>query len=166
MVRTSTQYAFLKIALLIAAGWSARPQGWRFAIMALLTACLMALALSVTTQAELAAIAEGDLLAFWQFWAILLAGAALSGFGAGVVETTRIEDLAVTIPETPQAAFIESYPSRHLASIAALMANSPAAVLTVAARAAQRFRTLNPLPLLTPDLWPTGASPRTIYEPA
>ena len=133
--------------------------------MALLTASLMALALPFTTQAELTAIAEGDLSACWQFWAFLLAGAVLSGFGAGVVETTRFEDLKATVPETRPAAFIQNQLSSHVESLVAHLVNAPAAALTVVARISQRLRTLISLPLLTPDLWPTGATPRLIYEP-
>ena len=150
----------------IASLWSARPQGWRLAIMALLTASLMAMALSVTTQAELAIIADGNVTGFWQFWAFLLAGAVLSGFGAGVVEATRFEDLKATVPETRPAAFIQNQLSCHVESLVAHLVNAPAAALTVVARISQRLRTLISLPLLTPDLWPTGASPRIIYESA
>ena len=139
------------------------------AIMALLTASLMALALPFTTQAELTAIAEGDLSACWQIWAILLLGAALVGFGAGVVETTRFEDLAVTMPESALAAHIQNQLSRYFNALVVLMANAPSAVLLSVIRVSRRFNpfiTLRRLPLLTPDLWPSGASPRLIYESA
>ena len=152
----------------LASMWSTRPQACRLAIMALLTASLMALALSFTTEAEFAAIAEGDLSACWQFWAILLFGAVLSGFGAGVVETTRFEDLAVTIPESALAAHIQNQLSHYFNALFVLMANASSAVLLSVIRDTQRYNRFISLrlPLLTPDLWPSGASPRVTYEPA
>ena len=61
--------------------------------MTVLVGNLMMLALLFTTPADLAAIAEGDLSACWQFWTTLLVFSALIGFGAGVLDTTTFEDL-------------------------------------------------------------------------
>ena len=145
-----------------------RPDGLHLAIVALLVGLMVLMVLPFTTSADLDAIAEGDLSACWQFWAILLLGAVLSGFGAGVVETTRFEDLAVTMPESALAAHIQNQLSCYFNALVVLMANAPSAVLLSVIRVSRRFNpfiTLR-LPLLTPDLWPSGASPRLIYEPA
>ena len=135
--------------------------------MALLVGLMVLLALPFTTPADLDAIAEGDLSACWQFWTILLLGSALSGFGAGVLATTKHEDLVATLPDSPMATLIMRT-ARLIRTVVVLMANAPAAPLVVVARVSQRFNPVIslPLPLLTPDLWPSGASPRVIYEPA
>ena len=147
---------------------SYRPDGLHLAIVALLVSLMVLLALPFTTPADLVAIAEGDLSACWQLWAILLLGAALSGFGAGVLETTKHEDLLATLPDSEISTLITRAVSRLVRTVVALAVNCPAAPLVVVARVSQKF---NPfislrLPLLTPDLWPTGPSPRLIYEPA
>ena len=144
-----------------------RPDGLHLAIVALLVGLMVLMVLPFTTSADLDAIAEGDLSACWQLWAILLLGTALSGFGAGVLDTIRREDLVATLPDSEMASLIKRISSRIIGTVVALAVNSPAAPLVVVARVSQRF---NPfislrLPLLTPDLWPSGATPRLIYEP-
>ena len=56
--------------------------------------------------------------------------------------------------------------SRIIRTVVALAVDAPAAVFLVVVRISQRFNPVISPPLLTPDLWPTGASPRVIYEPA
>ena len=133
--------------------------------MALLVGLMMLLALPFTTPADLDAIADGKVPGFWVF---LLLGAALSGFGVGVLDTIKHEDLVATLPDSEIATLITRTVSRLVRTIVSLAVNSPAAPLVVVARVSQRFNRFISLrlPLLTPDLWPTGASPRVIYEPA
>ena len=147
---------------------SYRPDGLHLAITALLVSLMVMLALPFTTPADLVAIAEGDLSACWQVWATLLVFSTLSGFVAGVLETTRRVDLVATLPDSEISSLITRTVSCLVRRVVALAVNSPAAPLVVVARVSQKF---NPfislrLPLLTPDLWPTGPSPRLIYEPA
>ena len=154
-----------KTQALLASLRSYRPDGLRLAIMAVLTVGLMVLALLFTTPADLAAIADGKLPEFWVF---LLVSSALIGFGAGVLDTTKRADLVATLPHSPIATLITRTVSHLVRTVVALALNSPAAPLVVVARVSQRFNPLTSLllPLLTPDLWPTGATPRLIYEPA
>ena len=151
--------------ILLASLRSYRPDGWRLAIMTVLVGNLMMLALLFTTPADLAAIADGKLPEFWVF---LLVSSALIGFGAGVLDTTKRADLVATLPHSPIATLITRTVSHLVRTVVALALNSPAAPLVVGARVSQRFNPLTSLllPLLTPDLWPTGATPRLIYEPA
>ena len=149
--------------ILLASLRSYRPDGWRLAIMAVLTVYLMVLALLFTTPVDLAAIADGKFSGFWGF---LLAAAVLSGFVAGVLDTTKHEDLVATLPDSQIATLITRTVSRLVRTVVALAVNSPAAPLVVVPQISQRLRTLISRPILTPDLWPTGASPRLIYETA
>ena len=153
-----------KIQSLLVSLRSYRPDGLHLAIVALLVSLMVLLALPFTTPADLVAIAEGDLSACWQLWAILLLGAALSGFGAGVLETTKHEDLLATLPDSEISTLITRTVSRLVRTVVAFAVNCPAVPLGVVARPFISLP-LPLLPLLTPDLWPSGASPRLIYEP-
>ena len=143
---------------------SYRPDGCDLALMALLVGNLMLLALPFTTPADIAAIADGNVTGFWVF---LLVFSALSGFVVGVLDTTKRGDWVATLPHSQIAALITRMVFRLVRMAVALALNAPAAALVVVVRISQRF---NPfisirLPLFTPDLWPTGATPRLIYEP-
>ena len=154
-----------KAQLLMTSLGSYRPDGLHLAIVALLVGLMMLLALPFTTPADLDPIVDGKVPGFWLF---LLLGAALGGFGAGVLDTIKHEDLVATLPDSEIATLITRTVSHIVRTVVALAVNCLAAPLVVVARVSQRF---NPfislrLPLLTPDLWPTGATPRLIYEPA
>ena len=160
-------YMSHNVPKLLASLRSYRPDGWRLAVMTVLVGNLMMFAARFTTQVDLAAIADGDISASWELLVSLIVFSALIGFGAGVVDTTKFEDLVATLPDSPMATLIMRS-ARLIRTVVVLMANAPAAPLVVVARVSQRY---NPfislrLPLLSPDLWPTGASPRLIYESA
>ena len=135
--------------------------------MALLTASLMAIALSVTIPSEIEAISEGRIFGAWGFWLFLLCGAAALGVCAGVVETTRFRDLYLTLPRLPWAAFIKSMLSRIIRAIATLTLIAIVSLIAVVVVVSftQHRESREPSSPLTPDLWPTGATPRLIYEP-
>lgn len=135
-------------------------------IMSALLIGLMAIALHVATASELAAISVGNVFGAKGFSLFLLIGAAVLGLCAGIAEVTRYRDLALTLPKFPWVALIKALLSRVVRSILSLITSFTPAVLTVKVRVNQSFRTFHTLPLLTPDLWPSGPAPSIIYEPA
>ena len=127
----------------------------------------MAALLSVAMPAELAAIADGDIGGAYHFWGFLLAFAIFLGIGAGVAETTGTKAFAQTMPDSPLAAFIRTNLSRLASLLTARLAEALSIISLVDSsgifRVLQSPDSSSPL---TPDLWPTGSSPRVTYESA
>ena len=147
--------------------WSTRPRGWRPVVVILPLAGFMAALLSITLPAELVAISEGDIGGAWEFWTFLLISAVILGLGAGVVETTGAQAVAQTMPGSPLAAFVRM----SLSCLVRLLTSSLQKILSIIAivsvvNLSRRRDSPNSSSPLTPDLWPSGASPRLIYEPA
>jgi len=144
-----------------------RPPDWRMTIPLLPLAGFMAALLSVAMPAELAAIADGNIGGAWQFWGFLFAVAFFLGIGAGVAETTGAKAVAQTMPDSPLAAFIRTSFSCLASLLSARLAEALSIISLVDSsgvfRTCQSRDTSSPL---TPDLWPTGSSPRVTYEPA
>ena len=166
MIHNMVQKLQYKTQALLTSLWSIGPPGWRLALMALLTVGLMAIALSVTSPSEMKAISEGQIFGSLGFWLFLLGGAGVLGVCAGVVETTRFRDLYLTLPRLPWAAFIKLMLSRIIRAIATLTLIAIVSLIAVVVVSFTQLReSREPSSPLTPDLWPTGASPRLIYEP-
>ena len=125
---------------------------------------LMAIALKMATQTEIAAFESGHFLSVWPVWVFLVSAAATCGFGFGVVEVTRYKDLLLTLPWSPLTAFTRKVLSHIVHAIAAWTAGASIMALCAVVQIAQNFDRHDPSPLLTPDLWPSGSSPLIIYD--
>lgn len=138
----------------------------RLLILGALLAGLMAIGLYVATSGEREAISDGNFFSARGLSLFLLLGAAALGLCAGIADTTRFRDLVLTLPRLPWAGLIKALLSRIVYTILALQSFFSVALITVSVRVLRSFRTFYVLPLLTPDLWPSGLVPRTLYEPA
>ena len=125
----------------------------------------MAVALEVSNPAEFAAFESGYVLGAWGMWLFLVLGSAICGLAFGVVEFTTYKDLALTLPWSPLATFIRRIISSLVHAIVVWSANSSLIALYVEVRRIQDLDRHDTLQSPTPDLWPSGAGPRTLYEP-
>ena len=126
----------------------------------------MAVALEVSNPAEFAAFESGYVLGAWGVWLFLVLGSAICGLAFGVVELTTYKDLALTLPWSPLATSIRRIISGLVHVIVVWSANPSLIALYVEVQDTQDLDRYGTLQSLTPDLWPIGASPRLIYEPA
>ena len=146
-----------------------RPPDWRRALVLFLpVAGLMAVFLSNLLPGELAAIANGEITGeTWWFWTFLAIFAIILGLGTGLAEDTGTKALVQTMAVSPVASLIRE----AFSSVAEMLSPSMANVLSVLVlvNSSQFLRRhdsddfSSPL-TLTPDLWPTGATPRIVYE--
>ena len=134
------------------------------ASVCLVVAGLMAIALKMATQTEIAAFESGHFLSAWPMWVFLVSAAAICGLGFGMVEVTRYKDLLLTLPWSPLDAFTRKVLSRIVRAIAAWTASASIMALCAVVQIAQNFDRHDPSPLFTPDPWPSGSSPIIIYD--
>ena len=142
-----------------------RPPDWRRAlVMALPLAGLMAVAFRVANEADVTAIESGYFLCAWEMLLFLVVGSAACGLAFGVVETTTYKDLIQTLPWSPLAALIMMIISGLVHAIGTWSISASVIALYSEAHSVRYSDWQESSPPLTPDLWPTGATPRILYE--
>ena len=115
---------------------------------------------------QLAAPGSGDPANSWGLIASLVAISAVLALFYAALEDTRTTKAVSRFSRLPWVKCLIAFLSTVVLSIASSWARGLVLLPACAASAPRRHYPCNPrLPLLTANSWPSGASPRVIYEP-
>ena len=147
--------------------WLGRLLDRRIAVALVMTFCQMVFSLYIATPSEIQAFENGDLSGSWPLILSFLTWSVLLGLSYGVVETAHFDEAFSALSQSPWAAHMRDLASRIVTSLFYFATNYLVLCLVGVTRVAERRYTCQPLlPLLTPDCWPTGTTPRLVYESA
>ena len=144
--------------------WAAHPSGSELLLAATMIGALIGMALCVAVPAEIEAVSVGNPLDAKGFCIFLIIGSVVLGALVGTVDTTGTRCIAETLPRSPLAISIKSLLSRLVRTMISWWAYASAIVLRAGASISRILVERHRFPLSTADLWPTGDSPRLIYE--